>query len=430
LIEENKRLKLELKCEKFYNTILKQLIRHYTAIPIDKIFKETEEGLHIYDFEKGNMPIIVHSALKNGKGKKKIYNVNGDENDKKDVFRTVKNQIPLKEEEEKKEIVEKSSLSEDKFTIITEQLSLLIQSLQNEKQYNKVLINIRNRISNMLEYLPLYDYITKLTENIEKVKSILTKRIGEKKAFASIGNALFGLDQRLLSFPHYHMSQIDSEEVERLKKSLELIPHSKEYIPYNKEFVFSHLKSYALAIFPVFNLINDIVFNKYGFYNVIYLPIAKSLEEDPYSYYILVLNEKEIRKWKMDCRLEDLCRELSEELRMYCVVLFRKIYFDIFNDNHYREDFKSKFNILSEDCVQLLQNIKVLSMQKLFRTKMKTLVREKANYIPTDHDKFNLTGDDIIQKQRLSIEKDTDEELLNITRMLFDNVNSKLNIFI
>ena len=127
----------------------------------------------------------------------------------------------------------------------------------------------------------------------------------------------------------------------------------------------------------------------------------------------------------MDCRLEDFSNTFIDNILPYLINLFRKLYFDVFRDNEYRKDYKSK-NILTEcDCEQLLENIYKLANQKDFCNFLRNLVKNKATYFPTENDKCNLLGDDNMQKKRFASNKETSDNIINIIKRLFDGISSE-----
>ena len=75
------------------------------------------------------------------------------------------------------------------------------------------------------------------------------------------------------------------------------------------------------------------------------------VEDDPYTFYTLEKIDSDGKRcWKMECRLYELCKVLSRNIREYCTTLFRKIYLDIYSDNVYREDYINTCPITDQDC--------------------------------------------------------------------------------
>jgi hypothetical protein len=76
------------------------------------------------------------------------------------------------------------------------------------------------------------------------------------------------------------------------------------------------------------------------------------------------------------------------------------------------------------DCEQLLQSIHILSKPKEFNNLLRNSIKKFCIYSPTLNDKFNLHGDDNVQKKRFSKLKDDAEMLVESVKMLFDNITS------
>jgi hypothetical protein len=153
--------------------------------------------------------------------------------------------------------------------------------------------------------------------------------------------------------------------------------------------------------------------------------MEKSTQDDPYSFYILEsINPAGKRFWKLECRLDEFSKSLSQNIKTFSIDLFRKIYFDIFHDNIYRSNYTQTTPITNEDSAQLLQNIIFVSKQKTFCNSIRELVVEKCTIKPTELDKFNLTSDDKSIKRSFSQENDDPKEIEHSIKRLFDNINS------
>jgi hypothetical protein len=133
----------------------------------------------------------------------------------------------------------------------------------------------------------------------------------------------------------------------------------------------------------------------------------------------------------MDCRLEEFTLSFSYNIKNYCILLFRKIYYNVYKDNEYRPDYISKSSVTEYECGQLLQNIVILSSILKLNTVLKNIIIDKSTLKPTENDKFNLRGDDKLQQKKFLIEfKDDKSEILSSIRQLFDSISeSEIEIF-
>ena len=124
----------------------------------------------------------------------------------------------------------------------------------------------------------------------------------------------------------------------------------------------------------------------------------------------------------MDCRLEELTNNMSSSIKMYLVSIFRRIYMDVFKDNTYRKGYKIN-PVLENDCTQLLQTLFLVSNFIDFSNILKTIIKENATFASTDNDKFNIQGDDMLQKKRfLSLKKNNTDMIIETIKILFDNI--------
>ena len=168
--------------------------------------------------------------------------------------------------------------------------------------------------------------------------------------------------------------------------------------------------------------------NYYGFHNIIYVKIKNSSEEDPYSFYILedinTVKKVEKRYWKMDCRLEEFTNSFVYNIKSYLVEMFRKLYYNIFNDNEFRKDYRELNCITEYNCEQLLQSIHLLSKPREFNILLRDIIKTHCAYNPTTNDRFNLHGDDIVQKKKFSKVKVDEEIMIETVKILFDNITS------
>ena len=179
----------------------------------------------------------------------------------------------------------------------------------------------------------------------------------------------------------------------------------------------------GFVLLPLRKNLTRYLFNKYDFNNVIYLPLPKNSEDDPFSFYILERVNKDKRYWKMDCRLEVMSNNIITHVLPYLISMFRKLYHDVFGDNEFRQDYNKKTQLTECDCEQLLQNIILMGQPKEFCNIVRNLVKDKATYYPTEKDKFNLYGDDSLQRKRFQEREEI--ELVEIIKQLFDGITAE-----
>jgi hypothetical protein len=278
----------------------------------------------------------------------------------------------------------------------------------------------------LLGKLDLNDYIKLVKSHVSRLETIFTKKkYDQKKIVSTIILSLSSLDQRLLSYGQYYNSELEPDDIQRMKVCLKVnMEYPKRYVPFVPIELCPKIYNYSLCICTIRETMKRILVNPFGFPNLVYLQLEKSTPEDPYSFYSLEKIDAEGKRyWKMECRLEEFSRFISEQIRNYCITLFRKIYYDIFSDNIYREDYMQKAPAAQQDCEQLLVNILGLSKAKSFCNVLRSLVAKYSTIQPSKIDKFNFMRDDPISKRSFAQEEDENKELTGIVQRLFDEIS-------
>lgn len=428
--EENEISKLQklLLVEKVKNDIYRQIIENNTKIQLGDIIVEKEGQLDIYNTEKLDFTITVHkhcSAIK----------VSNETQPKKKIkYSTVKKVMKLKEEKDiKNKQLENIDVLEDDTDVVTEELAKsefdeCFTHLETKRTYNKYISELRSLRINNIKNMTLTEYLELLNEHISRLKTIFEKKkFTESKIKNIIKNSISGLDMRLLFYKEYWKSHLEIDEHQDFKECLDKsIIYPKKFEPFNIQHWANNFLTYGLVLFTIKENIVRYTFNKFDFFNVIYLPLPNSTDKDPFSFYTLEkVDNKGNRCWKMDCRLENLSNDFRMVIKDYLIVTFRRIYHDIFHDNEYRPDFKKKHYIMEFDCEQLLQNIftvdNPINICNLFRM----LVKEKGTYIPTEKDKFNIRSNDTLQERRF---KALTHENTDVVKELFDNMSTEVAV--
>jgi hypothetical protein len=230
----------------------------------------------------------------------------------------------------------------------------------------------------------------------------------------------------LTFFTDYDKYQINTDDIQRLKKSMYfLAQYESEYKIFNSIKLYSNFYNYSSVLFDMKENITRFLINKNGFNNIIYVPLPKSYDYDPYSFYTLEKITKKHREWNMDCRLESLSNSFTHNVRPFLIQTFRRIYFDVFHDNSYRLKYDNKTQIIDCDCEQLIRNIMTLLDPIPFSKILRIIVKEHAAYIPIDSDKFNLRHDDNLQKKKFESYKVDENECIRIVKTMFDDISTE-----
>lgn len=448
-IDEVKNL---LRLETFKNKIYRHIISSNTSIQIGDIIEEKEDGLHIFNYQGGDIPIFVSECLKGGDElvKNKLLPTSSivkhspkrsldDEKPKKKSYRPIKSVeqlIPLPSPVSPPTVSKKCVENEESVSEQVEELKDLervqkdfercFSTLKQSRNYTKVLEELRSYRNNVMENMNITEYRTLVESHIYIITQIFQeKSYSEKKCVSIIFKGLSPLESRITTYGQYITQHLEVEEIQKLQKILELnTPTTIEYVLFDINNVYFSLQNYGSVLFPIQKNIERVLFNKYGYNNIIYLPLTKNTEDDPYSFYTLDKVNKDNKYWKMDCRLEDFSLNIISQVLPFLITTFRKIYKDIFDDNEFRPNYSSHSQITECDCEQLLLNILLLGQPKEFCNCIRRLVKRKAPYKPSEkNDKFNLQGDDSLQRKRF-LEKD-DVDLVDIMKQLFDGITAE-----
>lgn len=465
-------LQLRLRFEQMKNKIFANIIQTQTDIKVDDIIKENSDDIHIFNFNNGNIPIVVHDFAQTekyiiepppSKPKKKIKRINfietpkhddsdiiieddhntpsitnqpNEQKPKKKTYRTVKEYIKTSEKEldiKLKKDVERIDKEYDEIVYnnfdvshkeIKESLDKIFENIVNSRSYTVSLSSMRRIRRKLLGKLSLTEYKSLLSEHIKKLEDIFNERnFQPKKIEKIVSSSLTPLDMRLLFFSGYTDVNIEIDDVQKFGLALEILTeHEKQFVPYDKPTFFNNIRNYSLSLFELQECIERSLVNRYGFQNVIYIPRPKSTSKDPYSFYTLV-SVGEIRCWKMVCRLEDFTTDFRDSVLPYCVSLFRRIYNDVFHDNVYRPDYMSKSQITEFDCEQLILNIITLAKPMTLCRMFQDIIMSKCTTIATESDKFDFFADDKIQQKRFTSTFDSEEDMYQIIKMIFDGIS-------
>jgi hypothetical protein len=456
-------LQIDLRVEQLKNNVLMDIIKNHSSISLKSVIKQTSNALQISSFSGGNISVVVQDFMKKysytmnkktdkkkkKKKKKKRPNINPPDNinfvleesdeeefKREPVYKRVSGYIRSTEQELgnklKKEVIkgeeQRAKIKYDNFDVSHKRLSDIIDgifdTIMNSRTYSGKLKQIKNTRKQLLGRLNLDEYTSLLNNHNNKIKKIFKDRdYPMKKIQKIIAMSLTPLDMRLSFYQGYTESVIDIDDVQKFGLALDfLVNHPRRFIPFDNQLLYKRIQNYGLALFELGDCIKRCIVNTYKYHNVIYVP-KKESSRDPYSFYIL---EKVLgnRCWHLKCRLEYIAIDFSQNVLLYCIRLFRKIYKDIFNDNVFRSDYMSKSRIAEFDCEQLLQNIILLSKPfALCRTFQKIIIDNCTFTNSTHKDKFRLHADDKHQRHRFKKGKDTIEHSCDIVRRLFDNIN-------
>lgn len=282
------------------------------------------------------------------------------------------------------------------------------------KKYRKVLFTTMK----LNEYIDICNsHVSILTEIFKE------KGVPDKKIITTIRSILTPMDLRLLKYDGYVNSHVGIDEIQSLQNRLDnLTPSCQEYKLLDTDNICESMYNYGSVLFPVQINLKRVLFNNNKVNNLIYLQLDTSSKADPFSFYYLSEIKRNKRHWKMDCRLEDLTYSITNNMVPYMINNFRKMYHDVFGDNDYRPDYKSKCQLTDCDCNQLVKNVLILADPKAASKLIRNLVRTNSTYTPDNNDIFNIYSDDALQKTQFT--KHNKDHLTDIPKRLFDTISA------
>jgi hypothetical protein len=429
----------KLKLEKFKASIYRNIIEANTNILLSKDDPEdiTEQFNQLHNLYKST---ILEKPLE------EEYEIKTEDN-KKTLYKSFKN-IELANEPS---IDEQNNKISDIDKIINDNLGGSINLIDAKIIFNECFKDIeKNRIYtkplNLMKStrmritgITIDEYVNLLKEHLEKLTKIFQdKSISEKITTKNITLSLSSLDLRILSYPPYINTELVIDDLTKFKRCiLFTLNFPKHFVPFNYDIFFKTFFNHGTLLSTLRDSIERNLINIYGFNNIAYIPISKSNDNDPFSFFHLKKIENKKRYWNMDCRLEDFSNKFIDNIRPFLIDMFRKMYFDVFSDNDYRQNFIQKVSKIELDLKQIIQNICLLSNPKKFNKFMRNIVKDKATYKVTLNDIKNFSTDDTIQRRRFENEKETIDPV-EIIKLMFDNISSEeavdyyrsVNIFI
>jgi hypothetical protein len=449
LNQKVKSLEAKLRMNSFILSFLTRFIEKKEKIKISDLLSQEDNVIDIYPL--ANIDIRVHNEPKI---KKKGKSPN--------TFKSVPH-VPFLLSKEDKKLREKSEDAhespplniDNKIKNIKKSITTFFENVKSAKDASK-LEDVKKYRSKLFPLLELADYTKIITDHFEKTKTI----ISQKKLKVNIHTLFTPLEHRFGFLEEYSKINLDSEEVTIFLKSLQS-PKLEDLLPFSRENLYHKLANYAVALVPIEEIVSKNIFNmenNKSNYNIIYIPLNEMKEakenkgnkkdkketkkdkkeeikgeekNDPYSfYYLSKMGNKEEKYWKIDPRLEEISRELSESLINYCIDLFRKIYLEIFGDHTFRSDFNT-FSDISTECYQIFLNIITLSNKiKFCKLLQSATIKFSTHEQIKGVDKLDLTSDDKHQKKRFNSygnDKINTDILENLCRLFDDPDRDRIN---
>lgn len=241
-------------------------------------------------------------------------------------------------------------------------------------------------------------YVDKVHSNLNELLEICKKnKYNNSKTESLISKAISTVDIRVIGYNKFTDIGIDVSDLELyckyIKNKMSIIN------THDLSKIFEYMNTCLFSLMELKGILEMTI----PFMNIVYVD-----DECDFNYYILDDIKDNTRYWKQDTYLINFTEELISNYRTYGVILFRDIYFKIFNDNEYRDYYKN-YNIITEnDCQQIIQNIYYMNDKKVCNELIREIIKNKCKYTPCSEwkDKFDLKKENkrkLIESDSISI---------------------------
>jgi len=214
---------------------------------------------------------------------------------------------------------------------------------------------------------------------------------------------------------------IDLDEIEKYKIGIEQMQKEKLINSlFDKNKIISYFLDPRLGFYDIEIILS--IFFENNKEVIVYLPKKPS---ELYSFYTLESSNESYRKWRLDCRLENLGTDMAEQINEYCCNYFKKLYYSIFKNNIFNTHFLEYSDIHKLELMQLLKNIYRTTNNIKFCKMICDIVSKECVLLPTDFDSFNITSDDKTQKTRFkSFDESVISQFFEVFKNLFDSIDT------
>lgn len=437
-----KQLEEKIKMEQFKSSLYRNIIEANTNILLSK--DEPEDITELFN----QLQTLYKSTVSEKPPQiEEEYEIKNIEDNKKTLYKSFKNielvsEPSIDEQNNKISEIDKNIKDDLSGSITISEAKKTFDECFKDIETNRVYTKSLNLLKNTrmrIVGITVDEYTNLLKEHLERLTKIFQdKAISEKISMKHITISMSSLDLRIISYAPYINTELIIDDLTKFKRCiLFTLNFPKYFVPFNYDDFFKTFFNQGTLLSTMRDCIERNLINIYGFNNIVYIPITKSNDNDPFSFFHLKKIEKNKRYWNMDCRLEDFSNKFIDNIRPYLIDMFRKMYFDVFCDNDYRDNFIQKVSKIELDLRQIIQNICLLCNPKKFNKFMRKIVKDKATYKVTANDIKNITTDDSSQRRRFENEKENIDPV-EIVKLMFDNMSSEeavdyyrsVNIFI
>ena len=317
---------------------------------------------------------------------------------------------------------------------INTSIELRTKAFRTHQSFYNAMEDLKRLRTYLMNLVTYENYMKILSEHLTMYKSVLTlKGLSEHDSdMLIINNALLTIETRMIFHRGYLDVTFDPSELYYFDILYDtLVSKPDEYNVPNMECIVNNMCNYSTHVWSLKTVLRRVLNCSNTYNNIIYNPIVTNEKSDPFSFYILYeISDTGKKRWKLDNRLMNLTEIIQDNIVPYLIDKFRYIYFDIFSDNVYRNNYKTdcEYDIVKYELKTICKNILNVSNTSQFRKMLCKLIKDESTYTKTTMDTFNIKEDDKVSKQDVSkLDNSSMENIYVNVRNMFDNI-SKDNI--
>ena len=323
------------------------------------------------------------------------------------------------------------SVSEINTTSINEvniAIEARVKAIRTNTSFYKAMNDLKQLRLYLMNITTYEDYMKILREHLQMYKSVLNLRgyTPHDSDIMITQNALLTIESRMIYHRCYLDVKFDTTELYYYESLCDTLYEHTNGI-FNMEKIISSLCNYSTHIWSFKSVISRIMCGTER--NIIFVPFTPNKKDDPFNFYTLSnIDESGKKYWKLDNRLSNISELFQDNLLPYLIENFRRIYFDIFNDNTYREDYKTysdQYDVIQLELKTLCNNILMISNKLKIRKTLCRMIKEENEYTPNVNDIFDIKEDDKITKDDISkLDNEFKENIRYSIRNMFDSISN------
>jgi len=304
-----------------------------------------------------------------------------------------------------------------------------VKAFRTNTSFYKAMNDLKQLRLYLMNITTYEDYMKILREHLQMYKAVLNLRgyTPHDSDIMITQNALLTIESRMIYHRCYLDVKFDTTELYYYESLCDTLYEQNNNGVFNMEKIISSLCNYSTHIWSFKSVISRILCGMER--NIIFVPFTLNKKDDPFNFYTLSnIDDTGKKYWKLDNRLSNISESFQDNLLPYLIENFRRIYFDIFNDNTYRDDYKTysdQYDVINLELKTLCNNILMISNKLKIRKTLCRMIKEENKYTPNANDIFDIKEDDKITKDDVSkLDDEFKENIRYSIRNMFDSISN------